>query len=53
MKKLIYKILKKLGFKREAPRCYDCKHTNKSFDDEPCCYCDKNSEWEAQSDARN
>ena len=28
--------------------CHDCKHTNKSYDEEPCCYCDLNSEWEAK-----
>ena len=53
MKRFINKLLEKLGFKRRGESepealCYNCKHTDKSFDDEPCCYCDKNSEWEAQ-----
>lgn len=27
--------------------CWSCKHTDKSYDEEPCCYCDALSEWEA------
>ena len=26
--------------------CHDCKHTNKSYADEPCCYCDDCELWE-------
>lgn len=28
--------------------CWDCKHTNKGFEDAPCCWCDleTNTEWE-------
>lgn len=50
-KKLFYRLFKK-GRTEEAPRperwCGNCAHTNKGFDDEPCCYCDKASDWEAR-----
>lgn len=29
-----------------AHGCHDCKHTNKSYDEEPCCYCDVCDLWE-------
>ena len=33
----------------EAPWCGNCRYTNKGFEDEPCCYCDKWSEWVRRS----
>lgn len=32
----------------EKPWCGNCKHTNKGFKDDPCCYCENFEEWEAQ-----
>ena len=31
-----------------ARACFNCKHTDKGYEDEPCCYCDSFSEWEAK-----
>ena len=50
--KRIFSIFRKLFKKHKKADdrgCWNCKHTNKSFDVEPCCWCDtKNSGWEAQ-----
>ena len=55
MKKLITKIVDKIrNRKKETPAptlkrgCGNCKHTDKSFDEDPCCYCDRASDWEAK-----
>lgn len=29
--------------------CWNCKHTNKGFDEDPCCWCDKYCEWEERT----
>lgn len=29
------------------PWCGNCKHTNQSYKDDPCCYCENGNEWEA------
>jgi hypothetical protein len=54
MKNFISKIIGKIRayLRRRVdpePRlwCGNCKHSNLAFDEEPCCYCDKASEWEA------
>ena len=26
--------------------CWNCKHTNLSYDEVPCCWCDDTEEWE-------
>ena len=48
----IFSIFRKLfKKKRVVPDdggCWNCKHTNLTFHDVPCCWCDKYSEWEPQ-----
>lgn len=45
----IFRKLFKKHKKTDDRGCWNCKHTNLTFDDEPCCWCDKNiNGWEAQ-----
>jgi hypothetical protein len=52
MKKIlskIFKLKKRSGAASTERGCFNCSYSDKSFDEEPCCYCDKNSEWEPKS----
>ena len=47
----IFSIFRKIFMKKRAPQergCWNCKHTNQSYEDLPCCWCDSPElyEWE-------
>ena len=48
-KKLFYRIFKRkhrTTLSGMSRWCGNCTHTNKGYDEEPCCYCDTASDWE-------
>jgi hypothetical protein len=57
MIKFLKKILEKIrAFCNPKPApggpergCFNCKHTNRGFDEDPCFHCENNSGWEPKS----
>ena len=42
-------VIKKDDSPEKETRCGTCKHTNKTFEDDPCRDCHSHSKWEAAS----